>query len=178
MDRARVERFRVELITQCHFAQLALDNLNSLIVNSPKEPGPDLEGWIKRVWYAPHNLLIAAGNISKMLWPAAQYARRGQYLRRQLGVPDDSPLGSRALRNHFEHLDERLETWEGGPVSFDMNIGPVGAFLSMVPGAKIEHVFRNFDPGTYETVFVGERFDLRGVVRAIRELQARLRNPE
>jgi hypothetical protein len=82
-----------------------------------------------------------------MLWPPdAAYASRGQELRAELGVTDDSALRSRALRNHFEHLDERIEGWEGGHALFDLNIGSEAALLATVAGAKSSDVFRHFDP--------------------------------
>ncbi len=171
-----VERFRAELRLQCRFAQFAFLHVTSLLSKPPADAG-GIEAYNKLIWYALHNLLIAAGNVSKMLWPPrATYRARGEQLRGELAIPEESPLRSRALRDHFEHLDERLETWEGGPgrMLFDMNIGPVNAFIGMVHGAQVSHVFRNFDPATGEVIFAGERFDLPSVIGAIRELQARL----
>jgi hypothetical protein len=113
-----------------------------------------------------------------MFWPPdPDYAPRGLALREELGIADDSPLKSRALRNHFEHLDERLETWEGGHLLFDLNIGPEEAILAAVPGAKSSDIFRHFDAAKAEVVFIGDRFELRPLVQAITALQERLGGP-
>jgi hypothetical protein len=36
---------------------------------------------------------------------------RGERLRQDLGVGIKSPVLNRAVRNHFEHLDERIDEW-------------------------------------------------------------------
>ena len=68
-------------------------------------------------------------------------------MRQSLGIADESPLKSRAFRNHFEHFDERLETWgisQRTHMVVDSNIGTLG---SIVGGASAVYV-RNFDPST------------------------------
>ena len=59
-----------------------------------------------RVWSAIQSLLVAVANISKILWSGS--AKRGKDLRTILEISDGSELHQRALRNHFEHYDERL----------------------------------------------------------------------
>lgn len=67
--------------------------------------------------------LQASANVSKTFWPSmagpgAQRAirsARGERLRKLTNLPDSHPLGDRSLRNHIEHLDERLDEWTDQP---------------------------------------------------------------
>jgi hypothetical protein len=53
-----------------------------------------------------------SANVSKVFWPSGKSAQeRGRRLRDLTGIPDDHDLKSRALRNHVEHMDERLDDW-------------------------------------------------------------------
>jgi hypothetical protein len=68
-----------------------------------------------------HAFLTHAANASKILWPPpprpghpytrAKREQRARAMRAALSIPDESPLAARDLRNHLEHLDERLEVW-------------------------------------------------------------------
>jgi hypothetical protein len=58
-------------------------------------------------------LLVSSANISKLFVPSraqrkSGIPRRGAILQERLRVAADSPVLDRALRNHFEHFDERL----------------------------------------------------------------------
>jgi hypothetical protein len=159
------DKFMAELQLQCYFALFSAEDIETLRTNPPSDvDSVQFKFYNHRFWHALHGLLVAAANISKILWPVPEYAARGARLRLQLGVADDSPLHSRALRNHFEHVDERIETWTGG--SFDLNIGSEKGF---------EKSFRHFDLATGLVLFAGERFELRPVMEAIRDLERRLR---
>jgi hypothetical protein len=86
---------------------------------------------------AVQGLLGSAANISKIFWPiggksaednkARRRLERGHRLRKELAVPDDSPLRARAVRNHFEHMDERLDEY-----ALSRAKGLVGALVSTV----------------------------------------------
>jgi len=127
---------------------------------------------VDRTWYSVQALLVAVGNLSKVLWPAASKSvPRGQALRTLLNVPDSSPLAPRTFRNHFEHFDERLETWAGSSrrKNFaDSNIGPPG----MIQGLDSGDYLRNYDTANAAVTFQGEVLCLRPVVAALKELHA------
>jgi hypothetical protein len=59
--------------------------------------------------------VVGAGNVFKALWGDGRSRRkvapRRQPLRDSLNTDDSSPLYDVALRNHFEHYDERLDVW-------------------------------------------------------------------
>ncbi|TYR36705.1 hypothetical protein FXV77_09405 [Sphingobacterium phlebotomi] len=64
------------------------------------------------VWCSIQSILVAAGNVSKILWPSSKkYKQRGERLRQMLKVENDNPISDRKFRNHFEHYDERVEDW-------------------------------------------------------------------
>ena len=54
------------------------------------------------VWASIQSILIAAGNVSKILWPSRKYAARGEKLRAVLEVDEGHLLSDRKFRNHFE----------------------------------------------------------------------------
>ena len=64
------------------------------------------------VWCSIQSILVAAGNVSKILWPPdKEYKLRGEKLRQLLKVENDNLLSDREFRNHFEHYDDRIEQW-------------------------------------------------------------------
>jgi len=125
----------------------------------------------ERVWYSIQSLLVATANVSKLLWPSKGSRDRGEALRSLLCVTDDSPLASRVFRNHFEHFDERLETWGISPHTHlvaDNNVGPLGATSG---GASPIYV-RNYDPSTETLTFRGEVYEFRPVIGALESLRS------
>ncbi len=149
--------FQREVERQCKFALLAVEDLNQAFKVHDSD----------RIWYSIQSFLVAAGNVSKLLWPPKQGSRkRGEILRNSLGVAANSPLEPRILRNHFEHFDERLESWAtiSGRVNFaDSNVGP----LSGITGLDPSDYLRNFDPVTMTITFHGDEYDVEPVVEAI-----------
>jgi hypothetical protein len=130
-------------------------------------------GDIDRIWYSVQSLLVAAGNVSKLLWPSQSTARqRGEELRSSLRVPDSSPLEPRTFRNHFEHFDERLEEWatSSDRKNFaDSNVGPPGMISGLDPGDYL----RNFDTSNYAITYRGDIYAVNSVVDALRQLHER-----
>jgi hypothetical protein len=122
------------------------------------------------VWSAIQSLLIAAGNVSKILWPVGEKsAPRGEMLRQLLQVAHDSPLADRRFRNHFEHYDERLEAWLANRKSAVYTDQFIGSFAS-VPEGFASSVHRAYDVDTQTVSFRGEAIQLRPLVLALGEL--------
>ena len=119
---------------QCHFivlsadeyariTQLALDHRAGVEAAKARQ---DFE-WVRnnrrmdhheeihRLWLALQGIVVAAANVSKLLWGSgrdtAKTARQRKPLRDALGVTESSPLKDVTLRNQFEHYDEKLEKW-------------------------------------------------------------------
>lgn len=81
-------------------------------------------------WCSIQSILVAAGNVSKILWPNEKYKIRGERLRHLLKVEKDNPLSNRKFRNHFEHYDERIEEY------FENNSQGVYIDLAMNPSLR------------------------------------------
>ena len=124
----------------------------------------------KRFWYSVQAFLVAVGNISRILWPPdKRYVARGKDLRRILGVSDDSLLSSRTFRNHFEHFDERLESWfvlPKPPGYADQCIGPL-AFLG---GLDRPHYLRNFASDKGLLFFMGKSYEVASVLAEVEKV--------
>lgn len=120
-------------------------------------------------WCSIQSILVAAGNVSKILWPTnVKYKQRGENLRRFLSVEDGNLLSSRKFRNHFEHYDERVDSW------FEHN--PNGAYvdLAMNPSLMVagfpgeaKYVHRGYNAFDGTLVFRGELIDLNQLLQAL-----------
>jgi hypothetical protein len=128
----------------------------------------------ERFWYSVQAFLVAAGNISKLLWPSyrkgeERIPERGPEVRASLGVEENSPLQPRTFRNHFEHFDVRLEEWAVSSKPrklIDANIAPMGTISSAESGDYL----RNFDPTNFAVTFRGDSYHLRPIVEAIEQI--------
>jgi hypothetical protein len=154
--------FVFELTRQCQFTVLAWEDMQRHMQNAEGD----------RFWYSVQNFLIATGNISKVLWPSDKSSQgRGAQLRQLFQVPATSPLEPRNFRNHFEHFDERLETWfssVGSSQFVDSNIAPAGSIVGPRPTAYL----RNYDPTAQILSFRGDTYHFLTVVQAVTQLRA------
>lgn len=90
-----------EIVLQSQIAQRAAEHLRTT-----HDSFDNIE-----TWCSIQSILVAAGNVSKILWPSHKYKLRDEKLRQLLKVEENNPLASRKFRNHFEHYDERVEEW-------------------------------------------------------------------
>ena len=152
--------FQGEVERQCRFALIAVEDLNQALSTDDRD----------RIWYSIQAFLVAAGNVSKLLWPTRPLLpERGAELRESLSVSDESLLEPRKFRNHFEHFDERLEEWATSSERrnfADSSIGPPGMIVGLEPGDFL----RNFDTTNFAVTFRGDVYHLQPVTEAIREL--------
>lgn len=98
------------------------------------------------VWFSIQNLLTAAANIAKLLWGSdkAESAEQRRPLRELLNVEDTSPLKPRELRNHFEHVDDKIIQQVSAPDAPSIFIarvlgGPASQQLSDPPVPQYHH---------------------------------------
>ena len=163
--------FLMELQRQCRFALLAAADAHGAMHNTDGSRKPTD---MTRFWFAIQGLLAAVGNASKILWPSASKLEpRGLRLRTLLGVADTSCLAPRTFRNHFEHFDERLETWfqQVGSQGFaDSCIGPTNEF----GGLSSTHYLRNYATDTQTMWFRGDSYDLIPVANEVKSLLDRV----
>jgi hypothetical protein len=105
-----------EIVLQSKIAQRAAERLRATHDNFDHV----------ETWCSIQSILVAAGNVSKILWPNEKYKIRGERLRQLLKVEKGNPLSSRKFRNHFEHYDERIEEYfksnsQGAYIDLAMN---------------------------------------------------------
>jgi hypothetical protein len=119
-------------------------------------------------WYSMQAFLSAVANVSKLLWGSGTSEAKGREakerrrpLRESLNVDDDSPLKSRAFRNHFDHFDERLEKQFHDWATEGYVGGISDTFVGDIDDLDIGHLaLRNFDTTTKTLTFRGEKLPL------------------
>lgn len=150
-----------EILNQAKIAERAAKQLDK-----PSENIDHIE-----VWGVIQSILIAAGNVSKILWPSRKSSSlRGERLRKLLEVDDRNPLSNRNFRNHFEHYDERIEDWfkaKGSAVYVDLRIDP----FESIWGHNPSNYHRKYDPMSKTLTFRGETMDLAAILRSLDEIR-------
>jgi hypothetical protein len=120
------------------------------------------------VWCSIQSILVAAGNVSKILWPSYKYKMRGERLRQLLKVEKENLLSNRKFRNSFEHYDERIEEWfenQSSGVYIDLAMNP------NLPGRMLmNNNHRGYNSFNNTLIFRGESLDLGEVLKALKEI--------
>lgn len=162
-----------ELAEQCIFVKMAKMDL--------KKCRTTANHGLNQEYYYLQSILVALGNISKMLWPVKKENNiRGEGLRTALNIKDDSALKSRDLRNLFEHFDERMDEWfeaEERSGFSDRNVGLVKG-VALPPG---QEQLRTFDPETWTLTCFKKKYELGPAIEAANGLyeviQSRIGQP-
>jgi len=158
--------FVAEIVKQAKIANRAAERLKATI-----DHFDELE-----VWCSIQSILVAAGNVSKILWPMRKSsAARGDVLRTLLNVDDRNPLSDRNFRNHFEHYDERIEDWfaeNRSAVYMDSSIDPFNPIWGPNPANR----HRAYNPLTQTLTFRGESVDLAALLNALEEIRHKCRH--
>ncbi|MEQ9404794.1 MAG: hypothetical protein RIM99_14475 [Cyclobacteriaceae bacterium] len=143
-----------EIVLQAKIAKLAAHRLNET---------DDVE-----VWCSIQSILVASGNVSKILWPPKKESKsRGMELRKMLKIEDNNILSSRKFRNQFEHYDERIEEWfikQSSAVYTDLAMNPSQNSLMS------QTVNRGYNSIDNTLVFRGEILDLNEVLNSLEEI--------
>ncbi|WP_143738459.1 hypothetical protein [Erythrobacter colymbi] len=96
--------------TEC---RRALDNLAEVealaAVRIVREQGGEVRENLRAFDRIRLGLQMAA-NVSRIFWPPRN-GERGAHLREITGLDEGHGLSDRRLRNHIEHIDERLDAW-------------------------------------------------------------------
>lgn len=162
MDTMILRIFQREVERQCKFALMAEHGLKQALRTG------DVDG----IWYSVRAFLVAAGNISKLLWPPRPSStERGAKLR-ESPVPINSPLKPRTFRNSFEHFDERLEQWATSSERHNLADSNVGS-PNMIVGLELGDYLRNFDTVNWAVTFRGDTYYIQPIADAIQELWQR-----
>lgn len=163
-----------EMRRQCQIALMAVRDLDVALSWQPTGEGFDGaamdENAIRR-WYALQAFLAASANVSKLLWPDPKGdAQRGKDLRDLLSVPDSSPLAPpRILRNHFEHLDERLDRWAKTSQRKNLLFRSFG-YPEAIVGLDLEDYVAYYDTSNHTVTFLGDPQPIKPLLEAIRDV--------
>jgi hypothetical protein len=158
--------FIAEIVMQTKIAKRAAERLQAATGHSDHV----------EVWGAIQSILIAAGNVSKILWPSRKLsAMRGERLRTVLNVDNRNLLSDRKFRNHFEHYDARIEEW------FEKNhsavyVDPGIDSFESIWGSNPVNRHRFYNPSTQTLTFRGESVDLGALLHALEEIRHKCRN--
>ena len=155
-----------ELRNQCMYTEAALQLFNQSMEKKAKAGA----------FFATQALLTSASQVVRLLWPSrAKAKRRGEFLRRALGLADDFPLADDRLRNLWDLADEKTEDWinasKNQVIAFDF-LGPKEALGDKTP--KDEHIYRLYDPQTSRLYYRGEVFNLQAIASGIAAINARV----
>jgi hypothetical protein len=134
------------------------------------EPARAAEDYFREI----QHMLVGAAVVSRILWPPAKHAARGTRLRAIVGVRSPSILEQRTVRNHFEHIDERLHVWsrDDGSMHIDVNVG-AGRTQDFLRGFTTTNVsyFRNFNTETSEVSFWSDVIDLSKLAQELEKVR-------
>jgi hypothetical protein len=132
---------------------------------------------------AAEMLVHHAAAISRIFWPGRSISKeaqaradaRGDALCKALGLAESHRVRSRHLRDHFEHFDERLDTWAEESKYRNIVRKLVGPRAAVAGEAIADgDIIRHFDPSTNVYAFRGKRFDIQALVDGLRDMHARI----
>ena len=147
--------FISEIVLQSKIAQRAAERLEATHTNFDQV----------EVWCSIQSILVAAGNVSKILWPIKkEHKMRGEKLRQLLKVESDSILSDRKFRNYFEHYDERIEDWfKNSPSAVYRDVAMNPSFTGFMSSS----VNRGYNSFNNTLVFRGETLDLNAILNVL-----------
>ncbi len=139
------------------------------------------------VWGAIQSILVATGNISKILWPSEKaYHERGEKLRQILKVEKDNLLSKRRFRNIFEHYDSQLEKYfaeqDGHSINYtDLAMNPslseyliglqYGSEFASQFESRLDGIHRGYNAFNNTLIYRGELLDLNELIDAFKDLR-------
>lgn len=105
MEALQIRVYLTEIADSAHFGVLMREKFLELISQPDNRQST-------QVWMTLQSALLSYGSVSRFLFPprnGATAQKRGEDLRLELGIADESPLRDRDARNAVEHFDERLD---------------------------------------------------------------------
>jgi hypothetical protein len=164
----RDEIFLAFVIIECANALSAIEDVRQLAA-ARERVAPDVERLQNgTVFRAIRLALQSSANVSKIFWPqrtSGDHAkRRAENLRAVTGIPENHGLSNRALRNHIEHMDERLDDWtQADPrpfLTFELVIHAGDRGAPEKHAILIESTAIVYDAEADEVLLFGETFSL------------------
>jgi hypothetical protein len=148
-----------ELSTQCALAKQAYEHLSIYfrVVGRRESPHEPLGYSPLQILSHGVGFLAAAATISKILFPSSGSAARGERLRNRLKIDDLPNIRSRAVRNSYEHIDERVD--ELSPQHLEDDICLIDITSNRTGTAT---VMKRVDPVRATIEFLDEATDVEG----------------
>lgn len=161
MESMLLRLFQQQTLEQCTSILVAAQELDRRISNNSYD---DI------FWRELQNFVVSTANVSKLLWgQGGKFAKKRKALRDSIKVDDSSPLKPTTMRNHFEHIDERLDKWwaeSGSRNHADRSIGPP----TMIGGLQSIELFRGYDPYTATARFWGDTYNLKKIASEVNRI--------
>lgn len=126
-------------------------------------------GAVADIWDAVELTLARATRVANFLFSSkkAGAANRAASLRSALGIEGDRLSELRRVRNHFEHLDERMDAWWKSDPTHSIADSNIGSGTSLVGGMTLA---RHYDPQIHEVSAFGDSIYLEKVTLEIVEV--------
>lgn len=148
---------------QIRFFELAWQDMRTDTPPVPARPDEN-----DRFWYGVQSAILAVGNVSKILWGSkGSFAEERADMRELLGIGDDSPLRDTAMRNLWEHLDEKIDKAhrEGEGFHTDRIVAGVPPYVTD------KSLFRWFERHTLTISFWGETWRFTDMVPELAKIR-------
>jgi hypothetical protein len=162
MDNLLLFKYVEEIRLQGRFALFAFQNVRNSLNALDSE----------RVFFYVHAFVSHAGNISRLCWPLRPQSQpRGEKLRAELKISEQSPLRLQGFRRHLDQYDETLEDWIlslDNRSYVDMNIMPQGT----ISDYKQDAFHRNLDPENFQLAYRGDACNLRALLDELQKLES------
>jgi hypothetical protein len=161
MELMLLRLFQQQTLEQCEYILIAANQLDQRIF---------ARSYDDVFWRELQNFVVSTANVSKLLWgQAGKFAKKRKALRESIKVEDSSPLRPTTMRNHFEHIDERLDKWWAESESHNYASRIVGP-PNTIAGLKEIELFRQYDPSTGSARFWGDAYDLKEIVEEVNRI--------
>lgn len=167
------EIFLIEIVGQAKAGHRALNAFNEALQRLDADALHDHAA----------DFLNHAAIVSKILSPIDSGRRsrsRAKHLCQHLGIEQDKPILDRTLRNHLEHIDERIGSWVSDLVArggnfIDKCVGNVVTFNDSAGNvvSAADNTLRHFDPETNEYSVYGKIYNLQVIADSLLEVASR-----
>ena len=175
MDERFIEIYRRYIAEQCELVILGASTTDYHLKHDSSEAG---EERYELIWAGIQMVLTGDANLHKALWgggrSSAAKSEERRPIREDLGIEATPAISDIAVRNSFEHFDERLFAWyNDSPGHFiDRCIYSQGGIVFQdVDGNEINvEAMRRFDPQTGIVWFRNEKFYGRDVIEEVKTI--------
>lgn len=174
MDEHLLRLYLGQVKEECEAAFKAINDLNGALQSQGNvSPFPPAQA-----------LVHHAAAVSRIFWPPGckdkharqRAARRGEALRKAIGLATPHPVQSRTLRDHFEHFDERLDEWAEASRNRNIVNRLVGA-RNAIGGDGIADgdIIHHYDPALNIYAFRGEKFDVQALATGLEDIVSKMK---